>query len=46
MAGCDSCGGLSPLLDAEAQNRFGGCLEDAVLDRHKLGVTDVRLAPR
>ena len=37
---------VSPLLDAEAQNRFGGCLEDAVLDRHRVSVTDVRLAPR
>jgi len=37
---------LSPLLDDDAQRRFNGCLEDAVLDRHKLGVTDVRLAPR
>lgn len=37
---------VTPLLDTEAQKRFGGCLEDAVLDRHKLGVTEVRLAPR
>lgn len=37
---------VTPLLDADAQKRFGGCLEDAVLDRHRLAVTDVRLAPR
>lgn len=37
---------VTPLLDSEARKRFGGCLEDAVLDRHRVGVTDVRLAPR
>jgi hypothetical protein len=37
---------VTPLLDEDAQKRFGGCLEDAVLDRHRVGVTDVRLAPR
>lgn len=37
---------VSPLLDEDAQKRFGGCLEDAVLDRHRVAVTDVRLAPR
>lgn len=37
---------MSPLLDEDAQNRFGGCLEDAVLDRHRIAVTDVRLVPR
>jgi hypothetical protein len=37
---------VSPLLDEEARRRFGGCLEDAVLDRHRVAVTDVRLAPR
>jgi len=37
---------VTPLLDEDAQKRFGGCLEDAVLDRHQLAVTDVRLAPR
>lgn len=37
---------VSPLLDEDAQERFGGCLEDAVLDRHRVAVTDVRLAPR
>lgn len=37
---------VTPLLDDDAQKRFGGCLEDAVLDRHRIAVTDVRLAPR
>ena len=37
---------VTPLLDEDAQNRFGGCLEDAVLDRHRIAVTDVRLTPR
>lgn len=37
---------VTPLLDADAQKRFGGCLEDAVLDRHRVAVTGVRLAPR
>ena len=37
---------VTPLLDADAQERFGGCLEDAVLDRHRLAVTDVQLTPR
>ena len=37
---------VTPLLDEDAQKRFGGCLEDAVLDRHRIGVTGVRLAPR
>ena len=30
---------VSPLLDDEAQRRFGGCLEDANLDRSRLVVT-------
>ena len=37
---------VTPLLDQDAQKRFGGCLEDAVLDRHRVAVTSVRLAPR
>ncbi len=37
---------VNPLLDEDAQQRFGGCLEDAVLDRHRVGVTAVRLIPR
>jgi hypothetical protein len=36
---------VSPLLDEEAQRRFGGCLEDANLDRHRLVVTETALVP-
>jgi hypothetical protein len=36
---------VSPLLDAEAQRRYGGCLEDANLDRHRLVVTRTVLVP-
>lgn len=37
---------VMPLLDEDARSRFGGCLEDAVLDRHRVVVAGVRLAPR
>ena len=37
---------VSPLLDEDARKRFGGCVEDALLDRHRVAVTDVRLSPR
>ncbi len=36
---------LSPLLDEAAQERYTGCLEDAVLDRHVLDVVASDLAP-
>lgn len=36
---------VSPLLDDEAQRRFGGCLEDANLDRNRLVVTRTVLVP-
>jgi hypothetical protein len=36
---------LSPLLDEAAQQRYAGCLEDAVLDRHVLDVVATDLAP-
>jgi hypothetical protein len=36
---------LSPLLDEAAQERYAGCLEDAVLDRHVLDVVATDLAP-
>lgn len=36
---------VSPLLDEDAQNRFVGCLEDAVLEWHRLTVTGTTLAP-
>lgn len=36
---------VSPLLDHEAQDRFIGCLEDAVLEWHRLTVTDTALSP-
>ncbi|HEX6577758.1 MAG TPA: hypothetical protein VF082_05265 [Jiangellaceae bacterium] len=36
---------VSPLLDEEAQRRFGGCLADANLDRHRLAVTRTVLVP-
>lgn len=34
-----------PLLDETAQNRFVGCLEDAILDQHRLTVTSTALSP-
>lgn len=37
---------VSPLLDADAQDRFIGCLEDAILEWHKLSVTQTALTPR
>ncbi|HET7532346.1 MAG TPA: hypothetical protein VFJ83_04295 [Nocardioidaceae bacterium] len=37
---------LSPLLDKDAQNRYIGCVEDAVLEFHQLTVTGTVLAPR
>lgn len=37
---------LSPLLDEDAQDRFVGCLQDAVLERHRLDVTRIELDPR
>jgi hypothetical protein len=37
---------LNPLLDDDAQRRFTGCLEDAVLEWHQLEVTGTDLAPR
>ena len=37
---------VSPLLDDDAQDRFIGCLEDAVLEYHKLTVTQTALTPR
>jgi hypothetical protein len=37
---------LSPLLDEDAQNRYIGCVEDAVLEWHRLTVTATELAPR
>ena len=36
---------VTPLLDEQMSRRFGGCLQDAVLERHWLHVTDVRLVP-
>jgi hypothetical protein len=37
---------LSPLLDEDAQNRYIGCVEDAVLEWHRLTVTATELTPR
>lgn len=37
---------VSPLLDEDAQDRFIGCLEDAVLEWHRFTVTDTTLTPR
>ncbi|GAB2758787.1 hypothetical protein [Nocardioides pakistanensis] len=37
---------VSPLLDEDAQDRFVGCLEDAVLEWHRFTVTDTTLTPR
>jgi hypothetical protein len=36
---------VSPLLDDEAQRRYGGCLQDASLNRHQLTVTRAVLVP-
>jgi hypothetical protein len=36
---------VSPVLDHQAQRRFGGCLEDARLERHRLTVVDTVLVP-
>lgn len=36
---------VRPLLDAAARERFSGCLQDAILDRHSLTVLATRLAP-
>jgi hypothetical protein len=36
---------VSPLLDEEAQRRYGGCLTDANLDRNRLTVTRTVLVP-
>jgi hypothetical protein len=36
---------VSPLLDEEAQRRYGGCLADANLDRNRLAVTRTVLVP-
>jgi hypothetical protein len=37
---------VSPLLDEAAQNRYIGCVEDAVLEWHRLTVTATELTPR
>jgi hypothetical protein len=37
---------VSPLLDEDAQNRYIGCVEDAVLEWHRLTVTATELTPR
>jgi hypothetical protein len=37
---------LAPLLDDDAQDRFIGCVEDAVLEWHRLDVTGTTLDPR
>lgn len=37
---------VSPLLDAAAQERYTGCLRDAVLDRHSLSVVATDLDPQ
>lgn len=36
---------VRPLLDAAARERFSGCVQDAILDRHSLTVLATRLAP-
>ncbi len=36
---------LEPLLDSDAQGRYIGCVEDAVLEWHQLTVTATRLDP-
>jgi hypothetical protein len=37
---------VTPQLDEQAQCRYGGCLQDAVLERHRLTVTEAVLVPR
>ena len=37
---------LAPLLDDDAQDRFAGCVEDAILEWHSLDVTGTTLEPR
>jgi hypothetical protein len=34
---------VSPLLDKDAQRRYGGCLQDAILEYHRLTVTNAVL---
>jgi hypothetical protein len=36
---------VSPLLDEDAQSRYVGCIEDAVLEWHRLTVTATELTP-
>jgi hypothetical protein len=36
---------LAPLLDDDAQRRYVGCVEDAVLEWHQLSVTGTTLEP-
>jgi hypothetical protein len=36
---------VSPLLDEDAENRYTGCLQDAVVDRHWLTVRDTAHLP-
>jgi hypothetical protein len=36
---------VSPVLDHQAQRRYGGCLQDANLERHRLTVIDTVLVP-
>ena len=36
---------VSPLLDEDAQRRYGGCLKDAILERYRLTVTKTELVP-
>jgi hypothetical protein len=36
---------VAPLLDEQAQRRYGGCLQDANLEEHWLTVTEIVLAP-
>jgi hypothetical protein len=37
---------VAPLLDDDARTRLVGCLEDALLEWHRLTVTDTALTPR
>jgi hypothetical protein len=36
---------VSPLLDEQAKRRYGGCLQDANLDRHRLRIVDAVHVP-
>jgi hypothetical protein len=36
---------VSPLLDEQAQRRYDGCLQDVILERHRLTVTGTELVP-